>query len=128
VLPAARAAGIHRATHYRWLGALGEPYVGAVQEALDDYADELEFVAARRATRGTRKGIFWQGIQVATEREYSDALLIQLLKAKRPKQYREKLALEAGEGGPIPFTFVMYAPPPALAAAGPTVPPGKDTA
>lgn len=41
--------------------------------------------AIRRAVHGTDKGIYYKGVQVDTEKQYSDTLLTTLLKAKVPE-------------------------------------------
>ena len=63
-------------------------------EALEEAADVLEAEAHRRAVTGTRKGIYHLGKLTATERQYSDALLIFLLKATRPTKFRDNVAHE----------------------------------
>lgn len=68
---AAKAAGIDRVTHYRWL--VDPVYAQAFQEAGEDAIDSLEAVARERAFAG------------------SDVLLIFLLKAARPARYRERV-------------------------------------
>jgi hypothetical protein len=35
--------------------------------------------------------VFYQGIQTATVRKYSDTLLIFLLKGRKPERYRERV-------------------------------------
>ena len=44
----------------------------------------------RRASEGTLKPVFYQGKMCGEIREYSDTLLIFLLKARRPETYRER--------------------------------------
>lgn len=70
VFSACKAAGIGRATAYEWRTD-DEAFRAAWDEALDDATDLLEDVAIRRAADG------------------SDTLLIFLLKARRPEQYRD---------------------------------------
>jgi hypothetical protein len=74
-------------------------FKAAWDEALDEAADVLEREAVRRATEGTvRKKFTAKGkpiIDPATgeqyvELEYSDTLLIFLLKGARPEKYRER--------------------------------------
>ena len=56
--------------------------------------ESLEAEAIRRAVRGTEKPVFHQGEQVATVREYSDVLLIFLMKAADPAKYRENYRVQ----------------------------------
>lgn len=75
VTAAAEAAGIDRKTAYRWRDA--EPdFADAWEDALEDGTDRLEDEALRRAYNG------------------SDTMVIFLLKARRPKKYRERVQRE----------------------------------
>lgn len=85
---AAKAAEIDRGTHYGWLE--NDPgYRLAFARAKERAADALEDEAVRRAREGTERAT-----TVAGEREvvldYSDTLLIFLLKGMRPEKYRER--------------------------------------
>jgi hypothetical protein len=72
-------------------------------EALDEGVEVLEQEAKRRAVDGTLKPVFHQGQECGYIREYSDSLLSLLLKAKKPKVYRENASIEhtGKDGGPI---------------------------
>lgn len=109
---AARAAGIDRATAHRAHAA--EPaFAARWAEALDEAADALELEARRRAHDGLRRLKFHAGALLMApvldatgrpvlgkggqaelvpyvEHEYSDLLLIFLLRACRPEVYRER--------------------------------------
>lgn len=63
-------------------------------EAVDIAIDKLELEVRRRALHGTRKGVYYKGQRVATEREYSDALAMFILKGHRPEKYRENVKAE----------------------------------
>lgn len=52
----------------------------------------MEAEAFRRGVKGTEKPVFHQGVECGRIREYSDTLLITLLKANRPAKYREPKA------------------------------------
>ena len=56
-------------------------------------ADALEQEARRRALEGVEEPVFCRGERVGVIRRYSDALLILLLKAKRPEQFRDVVDL-----------------------------------
>lgn len=61
----------------------------AVQEQIDE-AQQLGFMglesaAIQRAVHGVDKGIYFKGELVATEKQYSDGLLVKLLEANNPK-------------------------------------------
>lgn len=85
---AAKAAEIDRGTHYGWLENDPE-YRLAFARARERAADALEDEAVRRAREGTERAV-----TVAGKREivvdYSDLLLIFLLKGMRPEKYRER--------------------------------------
>jgi transposase-like protein len=72
---AAQAAGVPRSTLYLWRRT-DKVFAEAMAEALETGTDLLEDEALRRA------------------KEYSDALLIFLLKARRPYKYVDKLVTE----------------------------------
>ena len=55
----------------------------------------LEDEARRRALQGVEKPVFREGRQVGTVTEYSDTLLIFLLKARRPEKFRDRARFEA---------------------------------
>jgi hypothetical protein len=87
IVTACRHIGIGRATAYRYRRddpAFAEDW----NEANEIGADVLEDEAWRRAVVGTKKPIFYRGKQVGTKIVKSERMLILLLKARRPEQYR----------------------------------------
>lgn len=62
--------------------------------ALDEGTEALEQEAKRRAVDGTDKPVYQQGMVVGHIREYSDTLLIFLLKARKPLTYRERVDVQ----------------------------------
>ena len=87
---ACKMAGIGRKTHYRWLEA-DHRYAEAFREAEQAATDYLEAEAWRRAVEGVEKPAGWyKGKAGGSVREYSDTLLIFLLKGLRPDKYRER--------------------------------------
>lgn len=88
-------------------------------EAVDEAMDRLEEEARRRAVDGTRRPVFYKGVQVGAVREYSDLLLIFLLKGGRPEKYRERAAVEhtGRKGGPLQVRHEHTIDPSAFAAA-----------
>jgi hypothetical protein len=93
VLLACRAAGVSRATVYRHRARSGR-FARRWDDALEDAVDMLEAEARRRALHGTDRPVYYRGEAVGTVREYSDTLLIFLLKASRPERYRDRLDLK----------------------------------
>jgi metal-dependent amidase/aminoacylase/carboxypeptidase family protein len=68
------------------------------QQMRNALADALEEEAIRRAWRGVNKPVFQGGTLVGHVREFSDTLLIFMLKAVRPEKYRERFDVtSAGE-------------------------------
>lgn len=59
------------------------------QAAYEAGTDRLEDEAFRRAHDGVKKPVFQQGEKVGTVVEYSDNLMRDLLKARRPEKFRE---------------------------------------
>ena len=62
--------------------------------ARDEACDVMEAEAWRRAVLGTEKPVYHQGEVVGAVKEYSDVLLIFLLKANRPQKYRERVSVD----------------------------------
>lgn len=90
ITAAAKAAGCHPSRHRNeW--AKQPAYMALFLEAQEEANDMLEAEALRRATRGTDKPVFHKGKQCGTVREYSDQLLVVLLKANRPGKFRENV-------------------------------------
>jgi len=92
---ACQAAGINRDTFYKWSEHDAE-FVLAFQQAKVEAVEYLEAEAHRRATEGVRKEkpIYGRnGALLATviETDYSDVLLIFLLKGLAPEKYRERV-------------------------------------
>ena len=88
---ACKVAGVGRSSHYEWMEANPE-YLRAFEDAQEDAADNLEAEVYRRAVKGVRKPIGWyKGVAGGYVREYSDLLLMFVLKALRPEKYRERV-------------------------------------
>jgi len=110
----AAAAGISRQLHYKRMAGM-PGYAEAFAEAQEDAADHLEEEARRRAVEGCPRYVVQKGHIVKDdsgepiiEREYSDVLLLALLRANRPAKYVHPKAQSItqivdarGNGGPI---------------------------
>jgi hypothetical protein len=68
-------------------------------------ADQLEQEARRRAHDGVRKPVYQGGKRVGYIQEYSDTLLIFLLKGLRPEKYRERFEHSGAGGGPLQLSW-----------------------
>ena len=125
VLRAAEIARMDRDNHYLWLRKDPE-YAAAFEIAWNRGADALEAEAVRRASEGVAKPVFHGGKRAidvvqnpdgsirrdesgkpigipAAVREYSDTLLIFLLKGRNPAVFGDRLKQEhsGSEGGPL---------------------------
>ena len=89
VSQAAKLVAMDRGNHPRWMREDPE-YAEAFAEAKEIACDNLEAEARRRAVEGTEKPVFHNGQVCGTIREYSDTLLIFLLKGAMPEKYRER--------------------------------------
>ena len=96
---ACRGAGIPRRSAYDWREN-DEDFARRWDEALDEGIDLLEAELQRRAFEGTERPVFYKGQQCGTWRTYSDALAMFLLKAHRPKKYRDSLANQLKDDTP----------------------------
>lgn len=101
VSKAAEAAGINRSLHYDWLEGpqYRRKFVRAKREAIGVLVDE----AVRRAREGNKRVIFYKDEPIGVEFEYSDSLMMFLLRAWAPRVYGDKQKLEHSgpKGGPI---------------------------
>lgn len=95
---AAQLAGVNASVPYT-RRKTDEEFRQAWKEASDIGTELLEQEAARRAFHGTLKPVFHKGVRCGAIREYSDTLLIFLLKARNPAKYRE--GADAGKGGSL---------------------------
>lgn len=103
VTKAMKVAGLSRAGLYYWLNDDPE-FKARFLETVEMATDSLEDEAVRRAHEGLDKPVYQGGKLVGHVREYSDTLLIFLLKARRPEKYRERYEHTGPNGGPIQIT------------------------
>lgn len=91
-----------RSNIYEWLKK-DIKFKAAFEEACDVATKSLEDEAIRRAYEGVNKPVFQGGKKVGTIKEYSDTLLIVLLKARDPDRYKDRSAKEitGKDGKPI---------------------------
>lgn len=102
VSKAAKAAGYTR----QWLYQLREQdpdFAKAWDDALASGLDAAEGELYRRAVNGTLRKVFYQDKEIDVVREYSDTLLIFLLKSHKPERYNQPLRNEhtGKNGGPV---------------------------
>ncbi|SDH23427.1 helix-turn-helix domain-containing protein [Propionivibrio dicarboxylicus] len=87
---ACEAVNISRQTAYDWRDedpAFAKEWDRAKSLGLDTLEDE----AVRRAFEGVDKPIVHQGVITDTVKDYSDTLMIFLLKGGKPEKYRERV-------------------------------------
>jgi hypothetical protein len=88
VTASCRLAGLPRSCVYDWREADPE-FAAEWAAAVELGCDALEDEAVRRGCEGYLKPVFHQGKEVGAIREYSDLLLIFMLKARRPARFRD---------------------------------------
>lgn len=79
--------------HYYWL-KVDPLYAEKFAEAKRMAGDFLEDEAIRRATEGVTRTVFYKDAPIAEETDYSDTLLIFLLKGAKPEQYKDRYQIE----------------------------------
>lgn len=87
------ASGFARSTAYE-RRANDVAFAAAWDAAYEAGSDVLEDEVRRRAIEGVEKGIYHAGKRIAVERQYSDTMLIFMLKARRPEKYRERFEVK----------------------------------
>jgi hypothetical protein len=92
---ACEQCGVGRRTVYEWRERDPE-FQRQYADAEQDAVDRLEAAAWRRSVDGVELPVYQKGQLVGTTREYSDHLMIALLKAHRPEKYQDS----AGGFGP----------------------------
>jgi len=92
VTQSARVAKLDRNTAYDWRAADKE-FAEAWDRAVELGTDALEDEAVRRGMAGVKKPIFQGGKLVGHVNEFSDTLLIFMLKARRPMVFRDRADL-----------------------------------
>lgn len=97
---ACRAAGVPRRNVYDWQEHDPE-FAAAFHTAEAAATERLEREAWRRAIEGTpyERTSYWHGEPVGTDHkiEYSDQLLMLLLRARKPETYREKVDVSVSQ-------------------------------
>ncbi len=63
----------------------------AFEDAKQEFIERMEDESIRRAVKGINRGIYYQGVRVAVEKEFSDSLMQFLLKGNAPHKYRERI-------------------------------------
>ncbi len=108
ICAAARKTGVNPATVWDW--RQDDEKFRLAFEAMRIKVEQmivakLEAEADRRAMQGVTRGIFFKGLRVADEKEYSDTLLIFRLKGLAPEKYHDRHEVGGLGGGPIPIAI-----------------------
>lgn len=90
---ACKVSKLSKRAVYDWRNA-EEKFKDEWEAALELGLDSLEDEARRRAHDGVSKPVFHQGKKCGVIQEYSDTLLIFMLKAGRPDKYRERVDMK----------------------------------
>lgn len=80
------------------------------KRAKREVINNLEKAALERATRGVRKPVYQQGALVGHVREYSDSLVIPLLRAHKKKYRKTDKEDSGGSGQPISIGPIIVKP------------------
>jgi hypothetical protein len=112
---AAAHAGVPRRTVYNWRKT-DEDFAREWDEAVEMGVDALEDEATRRAKDGCERPVFYKGEECGYVREYSDTLMVTLLKARRPDKFKDRVASEVSGPSGAPqvseVVFVHHKPAP----------------
>ena len=110
ITQAAKSAQVNWRNHYHWVK--NDPvYAAAFQEAQSMAADFLEDEAIRRAKEGVLKPVYYKGEHVDNMLEFSDTLMVLLLKGAMPAKYRERYEHTGQDGGPMVLKVVYEREP-----------------
>ncbi|MCG3177495.1 MAG: hypothetical protein MOGMAGMI_02469 [Candidatus Omnitrophica bacterium] len=107
VTRAAAEADVPKQTAYR-ARSTSAKFAEQWDEALRQGVDALEGEALRRAQFGTEKPVFQGGVLVGHVTEYSDTLMMFLLKAHNPEKFGDKQRHEVtgADGGALQLTWI----------------------
>lgn len=109
VANACKAINMRRATVYEWRDQDSE-FADRWDDIVESKLDDLEHEGHRRAYDGTVRPVFYQGVECGGVREYSDSLLMFILKTGRPETYRERFEVKNTGVLKIEVVYVEQAP------------------
>lgn len=104
----AKRAGVSVTTIQRYRKS-DPKFLERFDDALESAVEAMELEARRRAVDGTAKPVYQGGKLVGHIQEYSDVLLIFLLKANRPEKYRESASVIGSVNMRLPAANQSYA-------------------
>lgn len=98
---ACETAGVDYSTAYSARGR-DPDFFAQWDAAYEEGSDRLEEEAWRRAKEGTQEAVYFQGKVVGYQTRFSDQLLVELLRARRPDKYRQRQEVRhAGDARPL---------------------------
>ncbi len=102
-------AGLTRSRAYQWRTE-DEAFAKAWDEAVEEGTDRMEDEAYRRAVQGTTKPVYQQGRKVGEVQEFSDTLMIFMLKGRRPEKFKDRVAneLTGPNGTPLAPPVIQF--------------------
>ncbi len=100
VREATDAAGISRTLAYEWR-TRDEPFREAWDDSVDEAVDRMEREMWRRGIEGFERPVIYQGEITDTYLDYSDSLLLTLVKGHRPEKYKERREHSTPPGQPL---------------------------
>lgn len=109
VSAACRDTGVDRRDVYRWKENDAK-FLEAFNDAEAESTELMEREAYRRAVEGVRRPIYSRdGNHIDTVYDYSDTLLMFLLKARAPQRFRERYDHQhsGANGAPLTFTLLI---------------------
>jgi hypothetical protein len=106
---ACMVSGVGRRTIYHWLEC-DESFAQQFDDARQTATDVLEAECHRRAVKGVPDPVFYQGKMVGQVQRYSDVLLLALLNAYRPEQFRRQQQHSRWDAGSSAVVQVSYDP------------------
>lgn len=98
-LHSARLVNLTNLMQWRDNKDFGEWFRQREQEAHAFYNETLEKEIHRRAVKGLRRGIYFEGERIAYKREYSDKLMELYIKKRDPKYRERSTELTVQSGG-----------------------------
>lgn len=109
---AARDAGLTLRA-IRDMAILDDDLAWAIDDAMQEAADVLEYEARRRAVEGVEKPVIFQGQITDTYIEYSDTLLTKLLTGRRREVFGDKREISGPGGAPVQIVVQQFDSAPA---------------
>jgi hypothetical protein len=107
IVKACKKSKVPRQTVYDWFES-DEEFAKAFDKASVAALGALEDEAVRRAYEGTLRPVYQGGKLVGKTREFSDQLLIILLKARAPEKYKERISQDIKHKGiPAPAKTIQ---------------------